>query len=50
MYERLLGHIRTEGERLAPDDLRPSDVLLPPADSSLAEAARELRAVELIPG
>lgn len=50
VYERLLGHIRAEGERLAADDLRPSDVLLPPADSTLAEAARELHALELIPG
>ncbi len=49
-YDRLLEHIRNEGKRLASDDLRPSDLLLPPADSSVTEAARELDAIELIPG
>ena len=49
-YDRLLEHIRTEGTRLSADDLRPSDLLLPPADTSITEAARELEALELIPG
>ena len=49
-YGRLLEHIRNEGTRLAADDLRPSDLLLPPADSSVTEVARELQALELIPG
>ena len=49
-YDRLLEHIRTEGTRLGTDDLRPSDLLLPPADSSVIEVARELQALELIPG
>ncbi len=48
-YDRLLEHIRNEGTPLA-DDLRPSDLLLPPADSSVVEVARELQARELIPG
>ena len=50
VYGRLLEHIRTEGTRLSADDLRPSDPLLPPADSSVTEAAAELEALELIPG
>jgi hypothetical protein len=33
-YDRLLEHIRTEGTRLSADDLRPSDLVLPPADTS----------------
>ena len=49
-YDRLLKHVRTEGTRLRPDDLRPSDLLLPPADSSVIEVARELQALDLIPG
>lgn len=49
-YDRLLEHIRNEGMPLAADDLRPSDLLLPPADSSLSEAVRELQVLELIPG
>ena len=49
-YDRLLEHIRTEGTRLTAHDLRSSDLLLPPADSSVTEAARQLDAIELIPG
>ena len=49
-YDRLLEHIRTEGTRLSADDLRPSDLLLPPADTTITEAARELEALALIPG
>ena len=29
--------VRAEGERLADEDLRPSDVVIPPADMTLAE-------------
>ena len=49
-YDRLLTHIRAQGQRLAADDLRPSDLLLPPADSAVDEAGRELHLLELIPG
>jgi hypothetical protein len=49
-YDRLLEHIRSEGTRLSADDLRPSDLLLPPADTSITEAGTELEALELIPG
>jgi len=41
--------VRAEGERLADDDLRPSEVVIPPADLTLAET-RELFSEEgLIP-
>jgi len=49
-YDRLLEHVRNEGMQLAAEDLRPSDLLLPPADSSVSEVARGLQALELIPG
>ena len=49
-YDRLLEHVRAAGKRLDTDDLRPSDLLLPPADTSITEAARELEALALIPG
>jgi Zn-dependent protease with chaperone function len=49
-YDRLVEHIRTNGTPLNADDLRPSDLLLPPADTTITEAARELEALELIPG
>lgn len=48
-YQRLLDHIRTHGTPLASDDLRPSELILPPPDSGSAEAARELHELELIP-
>jgi PspAA-like protein len=35
----LLATVREQGEELADDDLSPSDVILPPADLSFAEAA-----------
>ncbi|HTP18523.1 MAG TPA: hypothetical protein VMJ65_02895 [Solirubrobacteraceae bacterium] len=48
-YDRLLEHIRTQGTRLTTDDLRPSDLLLPLADSTVTEVAKELQVLELIP-
>jgi hypothetical protein len=37
-YANLLGHIHASGERLADDELEPSDLILPPADISIEEA------------
>jgi hypothetical protein len=37
--------VRREGERLADDDLSPSDALIPPSDTTLEEA-REIMAEE----
>lgn len=48
-YQRVLDHIRTHGQPLASDDMRPSELVLPPPDSSPAEAARELHTLEPIP-
>ena len=52
-FLRLLGDIvelvRREGGPLAADDLRPSDVIVPPADSSLAEARADFTGEGLIP-
>jgi hypothetical protein len=48
-FDSLLTMIRTDGERLPADDLHPSDVILPPADLSFAEAGEEFTGEGLIP-
>jgi hypothetical protein len=48
VYGRLLEHIRERGTPLAGDDLRPSELMLPPPDIELAEAAREFHGHGLI--
>jgi hypothetical protein len=45
----LLAAVREQGEALADDDLSPSDVILPPADLSFAEAGQEFSGEGLIP-
>jgi hypothetical protein len=45
----LLEEVRGTGERLGDEDLEGSDVILPPADTSLAEAASEFTGEGLIP-
>jgi len=40
-FERLLDLIRTEGRALADDELEESDVLVPPSDTSFAEAKQD---------
>ena len=42
--------VRADGERLAGDDLHPSDVILPPADTSFDEAARRVHRRRPDPG
>ena len=49
LYRRLLDHIRQAGTPLASDDLRPSDVIALPPDTTLAEAAREFHGHGLLP-
>jgi len=49
LYGRLLDHIRHAGKPLAADDLRPSDRIALPPDTSLAEAAREFHGHGLLP-
>jgi hypothetical protein len=48
-FAALVDHIHATGERLADDELEPSDLMLPPADISLAEARAEFTGEGLIP-
>ena len=48
-YAELIGLIHAEGERLADDDLTPSDLMLPPADISFEEARTEFTGDGLLP-
>ena len=52
-YERtfaeLLDYVRTNGTRVADDELEGSDMILPPADLSFQEAGREFSGDGLIP-
>jgi PspAA-like protein len=45
----LAGLVKSEGERLAEDDLSPSDAIVPPDDLSLDEAHELLEGEGLIP-
>lgn len=49
-FSRLLAFIRERGRALGDDDLRPSDLILPPPDVSFAEARAEFKGEGLIPG
>jgi hypothetical protein len=48
-YAVLLDHVRASGERVGDDELESSDVILPPADVTLAEASAEFTGDGLIP-
>jgi hypothetical protein len=48
-YAALLDFVRSHGTVLGDDDLRGSDLILPPADISFAEAAGEFTGEGLIP-
>jgi hypothetical protein len=48
-FEELLDAIRKEGEHLGDSELESSDVIVPPADTSFAEAADEFSGDGLIP-
>jgi hypothetical protein len=48
-FAELIDYIRTNGTRIADDDLRESDVIVPPADTDMAEAARDFSGEGLIP-
>lgn len=48
-FEELLQFVRTNGERLADDDLSASDHILPPADLTFPEAREEFTGEGLIP-
>ncbi len=48
-FDALLAMVRADGVRLPADDLHPSDVILPPADASFAEAGQPFTGEGLIP-
>jgi hypothetical protein len=49
-FDRLLEFVRNHGERVPDDRLEGSDVILPPPDTSIAEARAEFTGEGLIPG
>jgi hypothetical protein len=48
-YSALLDYVRGHGSALGEDDLRGSDVILPPADITFDEAGREFTGEGIIP-
>jgi hypothetical protein len=50
LFAQIVAFVRAEGTPLADDDLRGSDVILPPSDTSFAEASGEFTGEGLIPG
>ena len=48
-FEEMLDVIRSEGEHLGDAEIETSDVIVPPADTSFAEAAAEFTGDGLIP-
>jgi nuclear transport factor 2 (NTF2) superfamily protein len=50
LFAQILATVRAEGTRLAEDDLRGSDVLVPPPDTSFDEARLDFTGEGLIPG
>jgi hypothetical protein len=48
-FQTLLEHVREVGTPLGDDELEGSDVLLPPADTTFAEAQHEFTGEGLIP-
>ena len=48
-FEELLQFVRTEGTTVPDDDLRPSDIILPPADLSFVEAGEDFTGEGLVP-
>ena len=49
-FEELLDVIRTGGEPVGAHDIESSDVIVPPADTSMAEAVSDFTGDGLIPG
>ncbi|HEY2718147.1 MAG TPA: hypothetical protein VGI52_00850 [Solirubrobacteraceae bacterium] len=48
-FAALLDYVRSNGERVADDDLAGSDLILPPADLSFEEAGKAFNGEGLIP-
>ena len=49
-FARLLDFVRTNGQPVPQDRLEPSDMILPPPDTSLEDARAEFTGEGLIPG
>jgi len=50
LFGQIIALVRQEGAALGADDLRGSDVILPPADTSFEEARHEFTGEGLLPG
>jgi PspAA-like protein len=50
VFAQLLDFVRTNGKPVPEDELGPSDVILPPPDTSLEEAKADFTGEGLIPG
>jgi hypothetical protein len=48
-YKTLLDYVRAQGERVGDEEIETSDVILPPADLTFAEAGKEFTGEGLIP-
>jgi hypothetical protein len=48
-FEEMLDVIRDQGEHMGDEEIETSDVIVPPADTSFAEAAAEFTGDGLIP-
>jgi hypothetical protein len=48
-FEEMLDVIRSEGEHLGDEEIETSDIIVPPPDTSFAEAAAEFTGDGLIP-
>jgi hypothetical protein len=48
-FDELLAFVRDNGARTDGEDLRPSDVILPPADMSYVEAGQDFTGEGLVP-
>jgi hypothetical protein len=48
-YGALLDYVRAQGERVGDEEIETSDLILPPADLTFAEAGREFTGEGLIP-
>jgi len=48
-FEEMLEVIRSEGEHLGDEEIETSDIIVPPSDTSFAEAAAEFTGEGLIP-
>jgi len=50
LFAQIIARVRAEGTPLAEDDLRGSDVIIPPPDTSFEEARLDFTGEGLIPG